>query len=109
MTTMTPSINKVFKLIFHNLTPRYPPCPLKNYKLSVLKRIYSGTAKSTHIKHLNQSSWENAKFGTVGQTFLSRPPTLTILPLHTTDVSNNPRYLFDTSLYRLSESLCLIT
>ena len=22
---MTPSISKVFKLIFHNLTPRYPP------------------------------------------------------------------------------------
>ena len=33
---MTPSINKVFKLIFHNLTPRYPPCPLKDRTQTVV-------------------------------------------------------------------------
>ena len=38
MTTMTPSINKVFKLIFHDLTPRYPPpAPLGIYSFRIMK------------------------------------------------------------------------
>ena len=33
---MTPSINKVFKLIFHNLTQRYPPpAPLKDFLIYI--------------------------------------------------------------------------
>ena len=49
MTTMTPSINKVFKLIFHDLTPRYPPCPLNNLKCKMYCSMYvRPRPKSSH-------------------------------------------------------------
>ena len=42
MTTMTSSINKVFKLIFHDLTPRYstPPAPLNPILGGFKKLLY---------------------------------------------------------------------